>query len=109
MTNKKAAIYVKETAGYPDGDNTKELQLRHCEEFCQYHGLDIVARYHDPIGVRNDFDRMMSEATQDEPPFKIIVVYKLRNFSWLLEETVLCRERLKANSVSLVSTKESSP
>ena len=37
-----------------------------------------------------------------------IVMRKLKNFSWLLEETVLCRDRLSANGVSLVSTKESS-
>ena len=48
----KAAIYIKEAAGYPDAENSKELQLHHCEEFCKAHDLDIVARYHDPIGVR---------------------------------------------------------
>ena len=105
----KAAVYIKEAAGYPDGENSKELQLHHCEEFCQYHDLDIVARYHDPIGVRNDFEWMMGEATQDDPPFIYIVVYRLRNFSWSLDETVLCRDRLKASGVTLVSTMESSP
>ena len=35
----------------------------------------------------------MGEATQDEPPFNFIVVYKLRNFSWSLDETVLSRDR----------------
>ena len=49
---------------------------------------------------------MMGEATDDEPPFDVIVVYKLRNFSWSLDETVLCRARLKANGVSLLSTAE---
>lgn len=80
-SNKKAAIYVKKAAGYPDGENSKDLQIHHCEEFCHYQGLDIVARYHDPTGVRKDFDRMMSEATQDAPPSDYIVVYKLCNFS----------------------------
>ena len=51
----------------------------------------------------------MGEATQDEPPFNYIVVYRLRNFSWSLDETVLCRDRLKASVVTLVSTMESSP
>ena len=106
---RRAAIYVKETAGYPDGENSKELQLRHCEEFCKYHDLDITARYQDPVGVRNDFDWMMGEATQDNPPFEYIVVYKLRNFSWSLDETVLSRDKLKASGVTLVSTMESSP
>ena len=49
---------------------------------------------------------MMGEATDDEPPVDVIVVYKLRNFSWSLDETVLCRARLKANGVSLLSTAE---
>ena len=108
MSRNKAAIYVKEAAGYPDGENSKELQQHHCEEFCQIHGLDIVARYYDGVGIRHDFDWMMGEATQDDPPFRFIVVYKLRNFSWSLEETILCRDRLRANGVSLVSTAETS-
>ena len=108
-THAKAAIYTKEAAGYPDGENSKELQLHHCEEFCQYHDLEIAARYLDPSGIRYDFEWMMGEATQDDPPFQFIVVYKLRNFSWSLDETVLCRDRLKASGVTLVSTMESSP
>ena len=108
MSNKKAAVYVKEAAGYPDGENSKELQLRYCEAFCMDHDLDIVARYYDGVGIRHDFDWMMGEATQDDPPFSFIVVYKLRNFSWSLEETVLCRDRLRASGVSLVSTAETS-
>ena len=81
MLNKKAAIYIKETAGYHPEENTKELQLHHCEEFCQYHDLEITARYYDAPGIRHDSDWMMGEATQDDPPFDYIVVYKLRNFS----------------------------
>ena len=106
---RRAAIYIKEAAGYPNGENSKELQLHHCEEFSKAHGLEIVARYHDTAGIRHDFDWMMGEATQHEPPFELIVVYKLRNFSWSLDETVICRDRLKAHGVSLVSTLESSP
>ena len=105
----RTAIYIKEAAGYPDGENSKELQIHHCEEFCQYHDLDIIARYHDPVGIRTDFEWMMGEATYDHPPFDYIVVYRLRNFSWSLDETILCRDRLKANGVTLVSTMESSP
>ena len=108
MSSKKAAIYVKETAGYPDGDNSRELQTQECERYCEAHGLEIAARYYDPPGMRHDFDWMMGEATQDEPPFDCIVVYKLRNFSWSLDETVLCRDRLRTNGVSLVSTMETS-
>ena len=102
----RAAIYVKEAAGYPDGENSKELQTSECEDFCLVQGFEITTRYHDPPGIRHQFDWMMGEATEDDPPFDVIVVYKLRNFSWSLDETVLCRDRLKANGVSLLSTAE---
>ena len=102
----RAAIYIKETAGYPTGENSKELQTEECEKFCLAEGFKITNRYFDPPGNRHQFDWMMGEATDDEPPFDAIVVYKLRNFSWPLDETVLCRARLKANGVSLLSTAE---
>ena len=101
-----AAIYVKEAAGYPEGENTRELQTRECESYCGVHGLQITARYYDSPGSRQDFQRMMEDATKDAPPFNTIVVWKLRNFSWSLDETVLCRDRLSANGVTLVSTTE---
>ena len=105
----QATIYIKETASHHPEENSRELQTRHCEAFCRAHELDIAARYHDPAGVRHDFEGMMGEATQHVPPFQYIVVYKLRNFSWSLDETVLCRDRLRASGVTLVSTAESSP
>ena len=108
MPNKKAAVYVKETAGYPGEENSGGLQTQGCNEFCAAQGLEIVARYYDAPGERDDFQRMMEDATNEAPPFDSIVVRKLRNFSWLLEETVLCRDRLRANGVSLISTVETS-
>ena len=50
----------------------------------------------------------MDDATKESPPFDVIVVWKLRNFSWSLEETVLCRDKLIACGVRLISTAESS-
>ena len=102
----RAAIYTKEAAGYPDGETSKELQTEECEKICLAQGFDITTRYYDPPGSRHQFDWMMGDATDDEPPFEVIVVYKLRNFSWSLDETVLCRDRMKANGVTLLSTAE---
>ena len=59
-------------------------------------------------GSRHDFERMLEDAVQDDSPFNTIIVWKLKNFSWSLDETVLCRDRLRANGVSLISTTESS-
>ena len=44
---------------------------------------------------------MVDKATDENPPFDVIVVCKLENFSWPLDETVLCQNRLKANGVTL--------
>ena len=46
----RAAIYIKETAGYPNGENSKELQTSECENFCLAEGFKISTRYHDPPG-----------------------------------------------------------
>jgi len=108
MPNKNPAVYVKEAAGYPGGENSEELQTQGCNEICAARGLEIVARYYDAPETRNDFQRMMEDATNGAPPFDTIIVCKLRNFSWSLDETVLCRDRLRADGVSLISTKESS-
>ena len=99
----RAAIYVKEAVGYRDGENSRELQTEECEKFCLTQRFEISTRYHDPPGSRHQFDWLMGEATEDDPPFDVIVVYKLRNFSWSLDETVLCRDRLKALSTAEIS------
>ena len=64
---RRAAIYIKEAPGYDPDENSKELQLQHCEEFCKAHDLEIVARYHDAPGIRHDFEWMIGDATQDAP------------------------------------------
>ena len=55
----RAAIYIKEAAGYPTGENSKELQTAECEQFCRAEGFKITTRYHDPPGDRRQFDWMM--------------------------------------------------
>ena len=107
---RKTAIYIKETAGYHPEENSKELQQHGTAKS----SAKPTSSRSSPAtmtlpGIRHDFEWMMGEATQDEPPFQYIVVYKLRNFSWSLDETVLCRDRLRASGVTLVSTMESSP
>ena len=50
------------------GDNSKELQSQGCQRYCATKGIEIATRYHDRAGSREDFERMMDDATQDEPP-----------------------------------------
>ena len=52
ISAKRAAIYIKEAAGYHPEENSKELPLQHCEEFCKAHEIETVARYYDAPGIR---------------------------------------------------------
>ena len=72
------------------------------------HVLETVTRYHESVGVRTNFEWMMGEAAQDAPTLEYIASNKPRNFSWSLDDTELCRDRLTANGVSLVSTVKTS-
>ena len=62
----RTAIYIKEAAGYPDGENSKELHTEECEKFCLAEEFKITTRYYDPPGDRRQFDWMMGEATERE-------------------------------------------
>ena len=57
-------------------------------------------------GSRDEFARMISEATHDDSPLDVIVVRKLNRFSISLEETIELRDQLRRVGTKLVSTTE---
>ncbi len=89
--SKRAAIYVRVSRAYKEGDNrvTIDAQLADCEAYCQEHNYQIVAKYVDkdkyrvkgvlrnPSGERKDrpsYIAMLNAANQDE--FDVIVAWK---------------------------------
>ena len=62
----RADIYIKEAAGYPDGENYKELHTSECENFCLAQEFEITSRCYDPPGSRHQFDWLMGEATDEK-------------------------------------------
>lgn len=64
----RAAIYIKETAGYPTGENSKELQTSECEQFCLAQEFNITTRYYDPPGDRHQFDCINTRLSVHVPP-----------------------------------------
>ena len=72
-------------------------------------GLGVAIRYHDAKESREDFKQMMADATGDQPPLDHVVVWKLRYFSWVLEEVVLERDRLATHGIRLLSVTERGP
>ena len=103
----KAAIYVRNPLPALGSIISKEDQEIACREYCQARGLTVSATFRDTAGSRDEFTRMVSEATRDKSTLDFIVVWKLNRFSMSLEETIELRDTLTGVGTRLVSTTES--
>ena len=102
----KAAIYVRDSLTTPGSIISKEDQETACREYCQTRGLTVSATFMETAGSRDEFTRIISEATQAESALDFIVVWKLNRFSMSLEETIELRDKLSWAGTRLVSTAE---
>ena len=104
-----AAIYVKEPArAHPTGTGT-DAQLAEALQFCADLGLAAAAQYQDQTGSRDQFQKMMADATSDERPYSHIVVWKLMYFALMIEDSIRHRDQLRAHGIRLLSVKERQP
>ena len=101
-----AVIYVRDPLPAPGSIISKEDQENACREYCQARGLTVSATFRDTAGTRDEFTRMISEATQNDSILDFIVVWKLNRFSTSLEETIELRDTLRRVGTRLVSTTE---
>ena len=102
----QAAIYVRDPLTIPGSIISKEDQEKACRDYCKARDLTVSATFRDTAGSRDEFTRMISEATRDHSPLDYIVVWKLNRFSMSLEETIELRDKLRRVSTRLVSTTE---
>ena len=102
----KAAIYVRGPLPASGSVISNENQEIACREYCLSRDLTVSATFRDTAGSREEFTRMMSEATRDDSPLDFIVVWKLNRFSMSLEETIELRDKLRRVGTKLVSTTE---
>ena len=102
----QAAIYVRDPITPHGTIISNEHQEIACRDYCQARGLTVSATFMDTADTRNEFKRMISEATRDDSTLDYIVVWKLNRFSMSLEETIDLRDKLKRVGTKLVSTIE---
>ena len=102
----KAAIYVRDPLTTTASMISKDNQETACREYCQARGLTVSATFRDTAATRNEFTRMISDATRDDSTLDFIVVWKLNRFSMSLEETIELRDKLRRVGTKLVSTTE---
>ena len=102
----KAAIYVRDPLPAPGSSISKEDQENACRGYCLSRNLTVSATFRDTAGRREEFTKMMSEATRDDSALDFIVVWKLNRFSMSLEETIVLRDKLRRVGTRLFSTTE---
>ena len=102
----KAAIYVRDSLTTIGSIISNEDQETACREYCLSRDITVSATFRDTAGSREEFTRMMSEATRDYSALDFIVVWKLNRFSMSLEETIGLRDKLRRVGTRLVSTTE---
>ena len=108
-TSNAAAIYAKEPSrSHQDGADAA-TQLAEALQYCTNRGLVAAAQYEDRTGSREEFQRMMADATSDERPYSHIVVWKLMYFALMIEESIQSRDKLQAHGVRVLSVKERQP
>ena len=102
----KAAIHARDPLPAPGNITSKEDQEIAFREYCLARGLTVSATFMDTAGARNEFTRMISEATRDDSTLDFIVVWKLDRSSVSLEGTIELRDKLRRVDPKLVSTTE---
>lgn len=110
-----AAIYTRVLGDMPmNEDNRTAVQLLKCKEYCRQNGYVVREDYvfsetrpsvgHD--GNRPAFDKMMGLATQDEPPFKAVVVLEYARFMRDRDQREMAQDRLLGKGIRLLAIKD---
>ena len=68
--------------------------------------MEPVVEHVDRQGGREQFDRMMTDGTGENPPFRKILVHNLARLSRSVEEKMEWQARLEANGVQVISVTE---
>ena len=102
----KAAIYVRDPLAPGGAIISADDQNTACRDYCQTRDFSIDTTFRDTPGNRDEFTRMISQATQAYSSLDYIVVWKLHLFSISLEETIELRDKLRRVGTKLVSATE---
>ena len=101
-----AALYIRSMPGDPD--DSLEVQLRVLQGHAARNGLEQVRVFFDARDSRTQFERMMAEATGDNPSFRRILVVELRRLAGDSGESEALLAGLKASGVTVQSVSGSS-
>src|SRR5581483_3362586 len=108
----KAALYARVSSEkQAEKDLSIPAQLKALRDYALRRGWDIEREYIDEAesarsADRPKFQEMVAAAKQKNPPFNVILVWKLSRFARNREDSVLYKALLRRNGVDVVSINE---
>jgi len=108
---KQAIIYTRFSPKPSAGDGMScEFQEQKCQEYCEYHGLDVLAVYHDK---RFSGKQSCKRPSLEKALYRVcsewegvLVVYNLACLARSTKEAITLTERLEKNHAFLVIVKQ---
>ena len=106
-----AAIYARVSSDKQDVDLSISAQLRALREYALKNGHNVVREFIDEAKTgrttsRPAFRDMISLAKTKEPPFEVILVWKLNRFARNRGDSITYKALLKAKGIELISINE---
>lgn len=107
----KAVIYARYSSEN-QREESIEGQLRDCNSYAEYNGIEVVGTYIDrafsaKTDDRPDFQRMIADAPKKL--FDVVLVWKLDRFARNRYDSAYYKRILKRYGIKLITAKESIP
>ena len=95
------ALYIRTLEG--DLDNSLPVQLMALQRYARRGQLDAVRVFFDIQGGRSQFEAMLAEATEENPPFRQVLVHDQGRLCGCEDEPDELRARLEGHGVRVLS------
>ena len=108
----RAALYARVSSErQAERDLSIPAQLKALRQYADKQGWRVVEQFIDEAesaltADRPEFQRMMGLSKQKEPPFTVILVWKLSRFARNREDSILYKAMLRKHGVTVVSINE---
>ena len=102
--SRSAALYIRSSSGIPG--SSMGAQLKVLQHFAGRNGMLVAKAF---FHVRNDLDTielMMTEATGDDPPFRLILLTSHSESQELQQARQQWSERLEGAGVEIISVSD---
>ena len=107
----RAALYVRVSSDAQDISLSIGAQLRALREYADRQGYTVVCEFVDEAesgrtSARPRFREMIALAKTKEPPFDVILVWKLNRFSRSRVDSITYKELLRKRGINVISINE---